>query len=237
MHSPLISSFTFRPQKTILFAWELGGGLGHMMPMLPLAEDLAQAGHCVYVAMRNLGGAAAIYGKAGVRFLPAALPRVRYWGHVSGSGGIAPQWPQGSGKRIYAYLKRSAAIEEILEELARRQQPTLVYAMGIEPAVRQRFESTSMRFETRPLDMSAVARECDLAVLNANHGTLCDLLLAGKPLLMLPLHLEQRVLAERVSGLGVGPWMTPRRGRGARAAAARGGGGGAGGGTLRAGVN
>ena len=62
--------------------------------------------------------------------------------------------------------------------------------------------------------MNAVARECDVAVLNANHGTLCDVLLAGKPALMLPLHLEQRVLAERVSALGVGPWMTPRRGRG-----------------------
>jgi hypothetical protein len=60
-------------QKTALFAWELGAGLGHLMQTLPLAEDLVRAGHLVYVAMRNLGGAASVYGRAGVRFLPAAF--------------------------------------------------------------------------------------------------------------------------------------------------------------------
>lgn len=347
-------------RKTILFAWELGGGLGHLMQMLPLAQDLARAGHRVFVAMRNIGGAASLYCEAGVHFLPAAFktegaapfprtlsfahllgnmgwssdtglfglacawrnliklvradltvfdhsptallasrglplrraligtgffcppdlqplpalrsggdqrqlladerrvlghanrvlrqwdvaplerlgqlfaevdenflitfpeldhygqrPDTRYWGAVNACGGIAPRWPEGSGRRIYAYLKRSADVAEILAELAQRGQPTLVYGPGMEPALRQRFESPRMRFETRPLDMSAVSRECDLAVLNANHGTLCGLLLEGKPVLMLPLHLEQRVLAERVSALGAGPWLTPRRGRGA----------------------
>ena len=31
--------------RSILFAWELGAGLGHLMQMLPLATDLAKAGH------------------------------------------------------------------------------------------------------------------------------------------------------------------------------------------------
>jgi glycosyltransferase involved in cell wall biosynthesis len=57
--------------RTILFTWEQGGGLGHMMKMLPLAEDLARLGHRVYVALRELVCAAAVFGKAGVRFLQA----------------------------------------------------------------------------------------------------------------------------------------------------------------------
>jgi hypothetical protein len=30
---------------TVLFAWELGGGLGHVGPMRVLAERLVQLGH------------------------------------------------------------------------------------------------------------------------------------------------------------------------------------------------
>lgn len=57
--------------KTVLFCWELGAGLGHMMQMLPLAEDLAKAGCRVYVAFRQLERAADIFGRAGVSFLQA----------------------------------------------------------------------------------------------------------------------------------------------------------------------
>jgi hypothetical protein len=59
--------------KTILFAWELGGGLGHLMQMLPLAQDLAKAGHRVFVALKELHHAGEIFGRAGVRFLQAPL--------------------------------------------------------------------------------------------------------------------------------------------------------------------
>ena len=39
-----------------LFCWELGGGLGHMMQMRPLAEDLAGAGHTVLSRCVNWSG-------------------------------------------------------------------------------------------------------------------------------------------------------------------------------------
>jgi hypothetical protein len=57
--------------STILFCWELGGGLGHLMQMLPLAEGLAKRGHRVYMALRDLDRAGALYGRAGVSFLQA----------------------------------------------------------------------------------------------------------------------------------------------------------------------
>ena len=58
---------------TILFVWELGGGLGHLMQMLPLAEDLVRAGHRVFVAFRDLDRAGPIYSVAGVSFLQAPI--------------------------------------------------------------------------------------------------------------------------------------------------------------------
>jgi glycosyltransferase involved in cell wall biosynthesis len=60
--------------KTILFAWELGGGLGHLMQILPLAEDLARDGHRVWVALKDLTRAADVLGRAGVSFLQAPAP-------------------------------------------------------------------------------------------------------------------------------------------------------------------
>ena len=59
--------------KVILFCWELGAGLGHLMQMLPLARDLAAKGHTVYIAVRDVPAAMAVFGGAGVRFLQAPL--------------------------------------------------------------------------------------------------------------------------------------------------------------------
>ncbi len=40
--------------STILYAWELGGGLGHLLRSLPLARKLAGRGHRVIAALREL---------------------------------------------------------------------------------------------------------------------------------------------------------------------------------------
>ena len=118
-----------------------------------------------------------------------------------------PRWPVGDGPRVYAYLKNLPAVGEVLAALVEAGGPTIVFGDGIDPEVRRRFEAApTMRFEARRLDMARVRAECDLAVHNANHGTLCQLLLGGKPMVQVPLTLEQRVLARRVEELGA-----PRR--------------------------
>ena len=56
-------------------------------------------------------------------------------------------------------------------------------------------DGTTMRFEREPLDIERVAAECDVAILNANHGTAISFLRAGKPTLQVPLYVEQSLLA------------------------------------------
>lgn len=342
-------------RKTILFAWELGGGLGHLMQILPLAEDLARAGHRVWVALKDLTRAGDVLGRAGVSFLqaptpagPIRIPRpvgyaqlllnmgfggdkelfVRacswrnllrmtrpdmliaehaptallaargmpmrrvvmglgfycppeepdaarlwgalrplpaganieklhaqeaslleginrllaswkqpplerigqfyegvdgnflttlpeldpftrreaagYWGPVvSAADGDAPQWPDGQGKKVFAYLKPFAGVEAVLEELASRGCPTLVYLEGWQRPP-PKSTSPTLRFAQSRLDARAVCRECDLAILNGGHGLTSEMLLAGKPLLQIPLALEQRLTAEAVVRMGAG---------------------------------
>ena len=50
-----------------------------------------------------------------------------------------------------------------------------------------------------PYDIARAASECDFGVCHAGHGTTCELLLKGKPLLLLPMQLEQYLTARRVS--------------------------------------
>ena len=343
---------------TVLFTWELGGGLGHMLPMLPLVEALGARGHRVYVALRELTRATAVFGHSKAMFLqapfrssgptyfphtpslvhvlanngfgddgelyglccawrnlmqfvrpdvvvfdhsPAALlasrcfPKAKrvvtglgffcppdvaplpalvdgcvdtkpleveerrvlgrvnrtlgrwklgpverlsrlyadadetflttfeemdhyprrprgaaYCGPVHSPGGTAPQWPDGTGARVYAYLKKCPALEDVLGALAARGGPTIVFADGIDPDVRRRFEAPTLRFETQRLDLARVGAECDVAVHNANHGTLCQLLLAGRPMLQVPITLEQKVLARAVDRLGAAETIAAR---------------------------
>jgi UDP:flavonoid glycosyltransferase YjiC (YdhE family) len=54
------------------------------------------------------------------------------------------------------------------------------------------------------LDTSLVAEQCDLAILNAGHGTTAAMLMAGKPVLQLPIHLEQTLNAAATVRLGAG---------------------------------
>ena len=351
-------------RKTILFAWELGGGLGHMLPMLPLVEGLARQGHSVYVALRELRRAADVFARAGVRFLqapfagstprfprPAAyaqllanvgfgdfaelfahacawrnlfklvdpdlvlfdhaptallasrglpmrrallgsgffnvpdtadesgvwavlrpelarrigprplldqqqqvLDRVNkllgkwrqppidrlgqlysdvdenflttlpeldpfagrrdgpgyfgYWGPSCSAAarsapGEPPQWPAGRGRRVFAYLKRFEALGDLLAALRDSGCPTLVY-LDRPAADDLGYESPTLRFARRRIDAAAAGRECDVAVHNAGHGLTAEMLLAGNPILEIPLNWEQRLNAQAVERLGAG---------------------------------
>ena len=130
---------------------------------------------------------------------------------AGGDGGDAPDWPQGNGKRIFAYLKPFPALPGLLGLLQDSQSPTLIYGPGIHDRLRDRFQSATLRFARRPVDMRATAEECDLAILNGTHGTTAAMLLAGKPSLQIPIFLEQALSAQAVSKLGAGLFAMPDR--------------------------
>jgi hypothetical protein len=374
--------------KTVLIAWELGMGLGHLMQMMPLARDLTTRGHCVVVALRHLERAADVFGTAGVFFMqapyrspgpklggrvvgfaqllanlgfgddnelfglasawrnlirsvgpdlivcdysPTALLAARdfpevpravigsgfcvppdrqpdgdsdgnarltswaqlrraagarelaaalaveaaslgranwvlegwgrppmerlgqlfsdvdetflttfpeldhfrdragaaYWGPVVGNaecGMMNAEWPltpalspgyRGEGvkaKRVFVYLKATPAAGEVLAALKSIGCPTVAYVDGLSAAARKAIESPTLHLAERRLDVARAAAECDVAVLNGGHGVTAEMLLAGKPVLAVPLVLEQQMTGEALRGLGAGESAPPKRG-------------------------
>jgi hypothetical protein len=369
----------------ILFAWQLGAGLGHMMQMLPLAQGLVERGHRVFLALRNLSAAPAVFGRLGVHFLQApfksdgrapfartpnfahilantgfgsdaelqalafawrnlyrlirpaviifdhspiallaarglpvrrvllgtgffcppdtpTLPNLQpletskaasppieiqkskienglelqlldrinrllahwkqpplpylaklwaeveenflttfpeldhygaqarglatpaalappYWGPITASGGAPPQWPghasepsqieDKKSKTLFAYLKPFPMLPALLTALRRRGWPTLIYPDGLDRRLVARFAGPTIRFQSERPDPAAAAAGCAAAILNANHGTVCDFLRAGKPILSIPLQTEQRLLAAAIERTGAGVTLLP----------------------------
>jgi UDP:flavonoid glycosyltransferase YjiC (YdhE family) len=125
-----------------------------------------------------------------------------YWGAWTKISGKAPQWPQGPGPRIYAYFKQFEQLEATLKVLADLPASILIYSDGINAALQKRFTSDKLRFENSRLDLEEIGRTCDLAILNGNHGTTISLLMKGRPILQLPISLEQALLSLAVEKFG-----------------------------------
>jgi hypothetical protein len=132
-------------------------------------------------------------------------PDADYWGVPPPSPGAPFAWPASpSGKRVFAYLKPFEAIEPVLEALKGTQAAALVYAPGLGREIRERHACPSMVFLDRAADIAQVGRECDLAIAHGGIGTAAYVLLSGKPMLLLPLQLEQLLFSQSIARLGAG---------------------------------
>ncbi len=112
-------------------------------------------------------------------------------------------WPEGRGRRIYAYLKPNKSIKPLLAWLSGQGHRVLVVGDGLNGSELSKTVGPNVRILNTHIDLGKVRQNCDLAITNANHGTCCEFLLAGCPLLLIPLTFEQSVLSHRLVELGV----------------------------------
>ncbi len=135
----------------------------------------------------------------------------RYWGPVfERNAGEECSWPPGQGARIFLYLTPGyAGIDTLLSQLERSPHRVILHAPGWSPRNRKRALPPHIRWSSQPVKLRTVADGCDLAVCHGGHGTVAGILLGGKPLIMLPLHLEHQLMALRVTKLGAGLALFP----------------------------
>ena len=136
-----------------------------------------------------------------------------YWGPTVQDTGLAPEWPATAGKRVFAYLKPFKTLPALLGTLKQSGLPTLVYLKEAGAEVVKEYGSDMLRFTPKPVDLRRAVRDSSVVICHSGHGTVSAALLAGKPLLVLPLNIEQRMLAARVVASGAGlaaPALAPQ---------------------------
>jgi UDP:flavonoid glycosyltransferase YjiC (YdhE family) len=144
---------------------------------------------------------------------PARGP-ASYMGPVlSERGGATPEWPKGPGKKIFAYIKTShPQTKQLFMQLLDSPFNVLAYVPGLSEERCHEMQAPNIHFSSRPVDMHYVTQHAKAILCHAGVGTILHGLLAGLPVLLLPITLEQVLVARNVSRNGMGIFIDPDQG-------------------------
>jgi hypothetical protein len=143
----------------------------------------------------------------------AGRDAVTYWGSWPHRGGVEPEWSDAPGARLLVYLKPMPGpyrLESALSVLRELAVDTLAYVPRAGKSIRE-MRSRTLRICSEPVNITTALQQCDAALLNGTSGTATQCLLAGVPLVLVPLYLEQVVFSRRVVQLGAGLISEPNR--------------------------
>lgn len=121
------------------------------------------------------------------------------------SGGEAPQWPEGDGPTVFAYVRSThpdhLALLQALDKLGCR---TLCYMPEVAAGKPEPLKSARIRYAQGPVHLGQALPQAQLAICHAGEATLAQAILAGVPVMMLPTQAEQFLMAVRVEQAGAG---------------------------------
>lgn len=119
--------------------------------------------------------------------------------------GASLVWPGSAGMpRIFAYLKPGYAhLENILNVLKRSSASVIVHVPGASRKMVSDFSTPNMLTTPELLDFKSIQAETDLCLCHGGCGTVSAMLVAGKPLMLFPMHTEQEMMAHRLVEQGV----------------------------------
>jgi UDP:flavonoid glycosyltransferase YjiC (YdhE family) len=143
----------------------------------------------------------------------ARTPGQKYHGSLaSASHGKPAHWPNGTGPAVFAYLKSEyRGLGEVLKSLKTGPWRVLAYIPGLTQATVAEVSGPNLRVLVDPVDMDEVCRSSEAVLCQSGSGTVATVLHAGKPVIMLPMHMEQLLFARRVQALGAGIYLTEDR--------------------------
>lgn len=115
------------------------------------------------------------------------------------ASGAAVDWPTRPGARVLAYLKPGdARFAAVMDALARLDASVIVAAPGLPPEAAISASRGAMRVVPGPVNLERVIGQASLCICHAGPGLVARGLAAGVPFALLPMHLEQYLVAMRV---------------------------------------
>ena len=125
--------------------------------------------------------------------------------------GVAPKWPAGKGPKLFCYLHKFKTMPALFQAINKLGARALIYAPDVPDEAIKKFTSPRIVFSRQPLDLAKAGAECDAAITNGTYATTCAMLMAGKPVLMIPQNLERIMTARRVIAAGAGVGVQPNQ--------------------------
>ena len=125
-----------------------------------------------------------------------------YLGVPNYARGAAPAWPAGSAPRVLAYLRPHPQLEAMLQALAASKARVLLRIAEIGPERLRPWLRPGFEVVGHAIDLRRAAQDCDAYLHYAAHGTVAELLLAGKPGVLWPDNVERWLVARRAEQLG-----------------------------------
>lgn len=140
---------------------------------------------------------------------------IRYWGPVlSVENGIEPSWREGSGKKIFMYLNyHYRFLYQILTRIKEIGLPTFAVIRDMPEKAAKEWEGGNIKISTEPVNLKKAIEQSHFFITHGGVNTGSFILLSGKPLLILPEHLEQCLWGYRISKRKLGimiNWFSPR---------------------------
>jgi hypothetical protein len=131
-------------------------------------------------------------------------PNATYDGAWPLEWGDEPRWPSATGKKVFAYLKDSPELQTVVSVLQSLPLCALVYRPNAPDSLLPNPDGSNVRVVRHPIRMSAAVAGCDFAILNGTHTTTIQMLRGGRPVISLPIFLEQQLTGAMVEQMSAG---------------------------------
>jgi UDP:flavonoid glycosyltransferase YjiC (YdhE family) len=124
--------------------------------------------------------------------------------------GAPPSWRNDGLPKVFAYLRTEyRGWDALINALGAAQLDTFLVVPGASPHLLESCRVKGLRLVSSPAHIATARATCDAAICHASDGIVSAFLLAGKPLLLLPNHMEQLMVARSVVELGAGVVCAP----------------------------
>lgn len=129
----------------------------------------------------------------------------RYLGSLPAKDfGIAPQWLDQPGPRLFAYLSGGSLVEGFVEAVADVGANLCLYAPNLEAEALRKLTPLKFHRVDAPVDLRLAGAQCQAAVTQGTLNTVSAFLVTGRPQLALPNNLERYMVARRLEVIGGG---------------------------------
>ncbi|MFT5504705.1 MAG: hypothetical protein ACI8XC_002422 [Gammaproteobacteria bacterium] len=123
-------------------------------------------------------------------------------------------WPKAEGPKVFIYSENHPHLRTLLNILSELRWPVIAVAKQSARQLMRQFQDERFYYSEELINIDKAAQECDFAINNSSMATCLNFLRNGKPMILLPAHIEQTMFAERLvennCGINFNDLKTPK---------------------------